>query len=223
MANLKKTPGINAASMADISFILLIFFLLVTTMGAEFGLVRLLPPMSDRPDDEIKIRERNVLVVLVSSGNALMVNKEEMDIRLLRERAKDFFNIKNDRNDDKFPEKITMDQLATKRQAEAKKAGTTFREPEGAAKVLADKFKDLYINENAVISLQNDRGTSYKMYIQVQNELAAAVRELRDAFCRNEFGSNFDDCDADQQEFVGQRVYPMAISEAEPVDKTKKK
>jgi len=193
MSSLKKTPQINAASMADISFILLIFFLVVTTMGSEFGLIRMLPPMDDGKNDT-KINKRNVFVVSVSQNNNLLVQGEYKSIGDIREMAKDFFNVRNGGDD--HPEKIEKD---------IKGLGLTT------------------VNKSAVVSLQNDRGTSYKTYIQVQNELAAAIRELRDEFSRQKFGNKYDDCTEDQQDIVGKQIYPMAISEAEPKDVSKSK
>ncbi|MDR1156137.1 MAG: biopolymer transporter ExbD [Bacteroidales bacterium] len=195
MANLKKTPQINAASMADISFILFIFFLMVTTMGTDYGLIRQLPPMSDVPNEGTEINKRNVFVVSINQHNNLMVRGEYKDISQLREMAKDFFDLRN--AGDEYPEKIQEDLPLI---------GLTT------------------INKTAVVSLQNDRGTSYKTYIQAQNELAGAVHELRDEFCLQKFGKKYDDCTQEQQDVVGKDVFPMAISEAEPKDisKTKK-
>ena len=191
MAIAKKTPGINAASMADISFILLIFFLVVTTMGSEFGLLRQLPPwVEHNPNDTgDKINKRNVLVVNISAWNALMVNGEYMEMSQLRARTKEFFNINN--AGENFPEKVAE---------ELPFLGT------------------INTNKTAVVSLQNDRSTAYKTYIQAQNELAAAVNELRDEFCMQKFGRKYEDCTPEQQDVVGNQVYKMAISEAEPKD-----
>ena len=190
--SLKKTPQINAASMADISFILLIFFLVVTTMGSEFGLIRMLPPMDDSQQSD-KINKRNVFTVAVSQYNTVLVRNEYKNISEIREMAKDFFNLSN-RGDD-YPEKEEKD---------IKGLGNTI------------------VNKGAVISLQNDRGTAYETYIQVQNELAAAVHELRDEFSMQKFGKKYDECSEDQQDIVGKQVYPMAISEAEPKDLSNK-
>ena len=196
MANIKKTPGINATSMADVSFILLIFFLMVTTMGSEFGLIRQLPPWVDtKPDDKgDKVKERNVLVVAINQFNYLLVNKEYAEMSQLRARTKEFFNINN--TGDNFPEKEAK---------ELPLLGT------------------LNVNTTALVSLQNDRSTSYKVYIQAQNELAAAINELRDEFCLQKFGSKYEDCTVEQQDVVGNQVYKMAISEAEPKDISKTK
>ena len=196
MANLKKTPQINAASMADISFILFIFFLMVTTMGTDYGLIRQLPPMVD-PKDQTPdmVNERNVFVVSVNQHNNMLVEGAYLDISELRAKTKEFYNINT--VGDRFPEKI---------QKELPLLGL------------------MTVNKTAVVSLQNDRGTSYKTYIQVQNELAAAIHELRDEFCSQRFGKKFDDCSQEQQDVVGKEIYPMSISEAEPKDigKTKK-
>ena len=190
MANIKKTPGINAASMADISFILFIFFLMVTTMGTDYGLIRQLPPMVDaNPNDADKINERNVFVVSVNQHNNLMVEGAYLDVTQLRTKTKEFYNVNT--TGENFPEKI---------QKELPLLGM------------------MTVNKTAVVSLQNDRGTSYKTYIQVQNELAGAVHELRNEFCMQRFGKKYDDCSQEQQDVVGKEIYPMSISEAEPKD-----
>ena len=189
MAIAKKTPGINAASMADISFILLIFFLVVTTMGGEFGLMRVLPPWVNPNDqDKTEVNKRNVFIVAISKDDNLLVRNEYKSITDLRAMAKDFFDINN--TGEGYPDK----------------------EP--------TEFPLLgLVNVNkGIVSLQNDRGTSYKIYIQAQNELAAAIMELRNEFCAQRFGKKFEDCTAEQQDVVGKHVYPMAISEAEPKD-----
>ena len=191
MANLKKTPGINGSSMADVSFIILIFFLMVTTMGSEFGMIRQLPPwIEHNPNDEgDKINRRNVFVVAINQHNNMLVQDQYRDVSDLRAMAKDFFYINN--TGDNYPEKEVRD---------------------------IPFIGNISVNRTAVVSLQNDRGTSYRIYMQAQNELTAAINELRDEFCMQRFGRKYDDCTQDQQEVVSRQVYPMAISEAEPKD-----
>ena len=189
MANLKKTPGINAASMADIAFIILIFFLMVTTMGSEFGMVRQLPPWTTDTKGD-KINERNVLLVFVNQHNNLMVRGEIVNISELRRRTKDFFDLSKMGDKDPEKEEKNLPFIGT-----------------------------ILVNKGAVVSLQNDRGTSYKTYLQVQNELTAAIRELRDEFCVQKFGNTFEECMQEQQDVVGKDIFPMSISEAEPRDK----
>jgi biopolymer transport protein ExbD len=195
MATLKKTPQINAASMADISFILFIFFLMVTTMGTDWGLIRMLPPwQEDVKNNTDKINERNIMVVNVNQSNYIMVNKAVTDISEVRAKTKEFYSLSS--VGERFPEKEEK-QLPL--------LGT------------------VNVNKTAIVALQNDRSTSYKTYIQVQNELAGAVHELRDEFCLQRFGSKFDDCSKEQQDVVSKDIYPMSISESEPRDLAKNK
>jgi biopolymer transport protein ExbD len=189
----RELSEINAGSMADIAFLLLIFFLVATTMDIDTGLSRLLPPMpeEDQQDDQSEIRERNVFVVLINKDDQLFVEKEVVDISQLKELTKEF--IMNPQNKTNLSEKRTEN---------------------------VDYFGEVEISKG-VISVRNDIGTSYGKYIAVQNELAAAVNELRDELCLQHFGRRFDDLDPlkptenDIIEAV-KKVIPMAISEAEP-------
>ena len=198
MANKRKLPEINASQMADISFLLLIFWLCSTTMSTDQGLSRRLPPPlppnMEKPD--VEVNERNIFIVLINSQNQLLVQGELMDVRQLREEAKAF--ILNTENDIHKPElfEVTADVLD--------KNGNVER----TLKTITTK--------NHVISLQNDRGTTYDKYIEVQNELVAAYSEVRDAYSRREFGGlTFNELTAEQQEAV-QTLFPQKISEAEP-------
>lgn len=82
----REAPEVNAGSMADIAFLLLIFFLVTTTIGVDQGINRLLPRYEDKPV-EPQINERNILRVLVNMDNQLLVNDEVMEIKNLREAA----------------------------------------------------------------------------------------------------------------------------------------
>jgi len=177
---------INASSMADIAFLLLIFFLVTTTMNVDTGLARMLPPMpEDRQDTEQDVKERNIFTVLINKSDRLLVEGLPMDITMLREKTKEF--IANPANDPKLPEKDVVD---------------------------IELFGPTEVSKG-VISLQNDRGTSYRMYMLVQNELVAAYNELRDELARTKFGKSYNELLEDEQKAV-QRVYPQRISEAEP-------
>jgi biopolymer transport protein ExbD len=198
MANKRKLPEINASQMADISFLLLIFWLCSTTMSTDQGLSRRLPPPlppnMEKPD--VEVNERNIFIVLINSQNQLLVQGELMDVRQLREEAKAF--ILNTENDIHKPElfEVTADVLD--------KNGNVER----TLKTITTK--------NHVVSLQNDRGTTYDKYIEVQNELVAAYNEIRDEYSRKEFGGlTFNELTSEQQEAV-QTLFPQKISEAEP-------
>jgi biopolymer transport protein ExbD len=194
----RELQEINAGSMADIAFLLLIFFLVATTMDIDTGISRLLPPMpeDEEMEDDQEIRERNVFVVLINKDDQLFVEREVVEVSLLKEMTKEFFVNPNDDPD-----------LSEKRP------------------LTVDFFGDMMVSKG-VISLRNDIGTSYGKYIEVQNELAAAVNELRNDLCMQRFGKKYDDLDPlndTEKDLIAavKKVYPMAISEAEPRVTTK--
>ena len=185
---------INAGSMADIAFLLLIFFLVTTTMDIDTGITRKLPPPPPEDMEDIKVKERNIFKVLVNKNDRLLVNGEPGDISLLRQQAKEFLSNPNLNNP------VSPDTRPEKKEKEIPMLGGT-----------------VYVSKG-IISLKNDRGTSYDMYIQVQNELAAAIRELRDEMSNQYFGMNFRQLsDPDKIDAI-QDAIPVAISEAEPED-----
>ncbi|MBT3365165.1 MAG: biopolymer transporter ExbD [Schleiferiaceae bacterium] len=95
--NKRATPEINAGSMADIAFLLLIFFLVTTTMDVDKGLAVRLPPWSEEPQDESNdIKEKNIFVVLVNANNDLLVEDDYLSIDQLRSAAKDFIDNNGD-------------------------------------------------------------------------------------------------------------------------------
>ena len=183
----RQVQEINAGSMADIAFLLLIFFLMTTTMDIDSGITRKLPaPTPPNAEPPPPIKERNVYIVLVNTYDQLFVEREVMDVSQLKQGVKEFItNPSNDPN------------LSEKRKAE---------EIEGLGMVQISK---------GVVSLQNDRNTSYAKYIEVQNELVAAFNELRDEYSRQQFGMPFEDLDEERKKAV-KKLYPQSISEAEP-------
>ena len=184
----RKVPAMNATSSADIAFMLLIFFLITTSMDTDKGLARRLPPPvpKDQKKNDDEINKRNLLPILISSSNQILCNGQVIDIKQLKDEVKEF--IENPYNDVHKPEKTEED---------------------------VPFFGKVMVTKKHVISLQNDRGTEYQMYISVQNELAKAYNELRDAVSRKKFGKVFADLDEEQQKAV-QMIYPQHISEAEP-------
>ena len=185
----KKTPAINSSSTADIAFLLLCYFLMTTTMGSHTGLARRLPPIPDQNQqvEDQKINRRNIIVVRINSSDKILAGSEPIDIRFLKERVKEFLD--NPNNDPTLPEKEMK---------------------------MIEGFREVPVSKG-VISLQNDRGTSYAAYIAVQNELVKAVNELRDEFARANFGKPYLRLTEDEQGWVKKAV-PQNISEAEPKD-----
>lgn len=85
----REAPEVNAGSMADIAFLLLIFFLVTTTIGVDQGINRLLPRYEDNPPVP-PINQRNILPVLVNKDNQLLVNEQVVQLKDLRQTAIDF-------------------------------------------------------------------------------------------------------------------------------------
>jgi len=131
----KSNNEINASSMADIAFLLLIFFLVTTTIDQDKGILSKLPP--DIIRETAPSSKRNVLEIFINSENQLMIEGKPSNIENVKQLTlKHIKNYKKDPNLSDSPLK-------------------------------------------AIISLQNDRGTSYETYIMLQNELKAAYNEVR--------------------------------------------
>jgi hypothetical protein len=166
-------------------------------MDTDRGLARRLPPPpeKDQIKEKVDVKTRNILVVLINLDNQVFCGGEYVDVKDVRAIAKEF--ISNPSDDPHLPEKVEED---------------------------VPFFGRMMVNKPHVISLQNDRGTRYQAYIDVQNELAAAYNELRDELSKSKWGKAFDALNEDQQKAI-QIIYPQKISEAEPknYDKINKK
>ena len=165
---------VNASSMADIAFLLLIFFLVTTTIMIDKGIAVKLPPLGD-DQPFVKIPDRNVLRVLVNGNNELLVEGQPAFIRDLKATTIEF--ITNPNQLKTLPKKPNV----------------------------------------AVISLQNDRSTSYATYIAVYNELKAAYNKVWNDVAQEQFGFYYKDLTIKQKKAI-QNDYPLFISEAEPTD-----
>lgn len=98
----RTVPEINSSSTADIAFLLLIFFLITTSMDTDRGLARQLPPPpeKDQVDNDVVVKDRNVLQIFLNFQNQLMCGGEIVDVKQLREKAKEF--IANPYNDENY-------------------------------------------------------------------------------------------------------------------------
>ncbi len=169
----RMSNEINAGSMADIAFLLLIFFLVTTTIVEDKGVLVKLPVWSEEPPENLKLNSRNVFSVLVNAQNELLVRGEPVKIRELKEKTKEFITNPGNRED------------------------------------LAESPK------NAIISLKNDRGTKYKTYLEVYNELMAAYNELRNDLALKKFNTQYEFLPRSQRLEINQEI-PLVLSEAEP-------
>ena len=185
----KKVPAMNTSSTADIAFLLLCYFLMTTTMGSQTGLSRRLPPMPDKNQkvEDQKVNRRNIIQVKINSADRILAGSEPIDISQLKDKIKEFLT--NPANDPNLPEKEIQN---------------------------IEGFGEYPVSKG-VISLQNDRGTSYQAYIAVQNELVKAVNEIREDFSRKNYGKSFVLLTEDEQAIV-KKAIPQFISEAEPKD-----
>jgi len=198
----RAAPEVNAGSMADIAFLLLIFFLVTTTIEKDKGILRSLPPIDDSEVEPPIIKQKNLFIVLLNRRDQLLVEEEEMDIRDLRQAAIDFLDNGGDVNA----------QGERCDYCQGKKDPTSSDHP-----------------DKAIISLKHDRETSYGKYIEVQNELVAAYNELRNREAQRLFNRSFQSMldEKSRNQFSPdeklndqiQRIkdmYPMKLSEAEP-------
>ena len=190
----KSTPSLNTTSSADIAFLLLIFFLVSTTMDVDKGIQRRLPPIPDekQQQQDVKVNRRNIVVVRINAQDRILAGGEPMDVTQVKNKIKEF--ITNPANSESLPEKEMKDI-------------------EGFGQYAVSK---------GVVSLQNDRGTSYSAYLRVQNEIVKAFNEIRDEFAMINYGSKYADLDEEKQKVVREAV-PQSISEAEPKDVSKKR
>lgn len=171
----RKAPEINASSMADIAFLLLIFFLVTTTIVEDKGVLVKLPPWSSEPPEILTLNTRNVYSVLVNAQNKLLVRGEPMRIGELKNNCKEFI-------------------------------------------INPQKRDDLAENpRKAIVSLKNDRGTNYKTYLEVYNELKAAYNELRNEEAMKRFGKEYEFLARSQRDEIRKDI-PLVISEAEPTN-----
>lgn len=193
MGKKRKVPGLNSSSTADISFILLIFFLITTSMDTDQGLARTLPrpPEDEQQNNEIKVKERNILNIRINKDDYVMIatltNEDYIhSISEITDRAKEF--IINANNDPNLPE---------------------------VAEKKFDLLGEVRVTPNHVISVQTDRGTSYGVYFQVQDALVKAYNELRNELAKSKFNLTYEQCTPKQQQAI-RKAIPQKISEAEP-------
>jgi hypothetical protein len=203
----RATPEVNAGSMADIAFLLLIFFLVTTTIEKDKGIARQLPPIEPPTEAPPLIKEKNLFIVNVNKDDQLLVEDNLMELKDLRQAAIEFLD----------------------------NGGAPSGSPEHCSYCKGARSSSSSDNpDKAVISVQNDRLTSYKMYIAVQNELVAAYNFLRDRESMSRYGWEFTDINkginegrykpseeealkAKMEEI--QKLYPLKLSEAEPKTK----
>lgn len=164
----RSAPEVNAGSMADIAFLLLIFFLVTTTIETDTGLNRKLPPIDDEQVEPPIIKQKNIFTVLISRDNQMLVEDELMELKDLRKAAIDFLD----------------------------NGGGTGDEACSFCKGKRDQSSSDN-PDKAIISLKNERETTYSTYISVQNELVAAYNTLRNRRAQELYGLTLAEMEAE--------------------------
>uniref|UniRef100_UPI00404A80A9 ExbD/TolR family protein n=1 Tax=Gelidibacter sp. TaxID=2018083 RepID=UPI00404A80A9 len=195
----RAAPEVNAGSMADIAFLLLIFFLVTTTIETDTGLNRKLPPIDENTEPPI-IKQKNIFTVLINGKNQLLVEDELMELKDLRKAAVEFLDNGGGTGEDACS------------YCKGKKSADSSDNP-----------------DKAIISLKNERETTYSTYISVQNELVAAYNQLRDRRAMELYGITFKEMqkNVDDANYVGSKTklkeqiekiqleYPQKLSEVQ--------
>jgi len=158
----RTAPEVNAGSMADIAFLLLIFFLVTTTIETDKGISRKLPPIQDENVEPPVIKQKNIFTVIVNRDNQLLVEDQPMKVKDLRAAAVKFLDNGAGAGDDACS------------YCQGAKDPSSSDNP-----------------TKAIISLVNDRKTEYGTYISVQNELVAAYNVLRNQASQRLYGKDY--------------------------------
>lgn len=212
----RELEEINAGSMADIAFLLLIFFLVTTTMEVDAGIGRTLPLKNDNPpDNNVEIRDRDILEINCNSNDQLLVEGKLTAIDDLEDIVRDYYtdNMNGETNPlmpeykqitiPKCQQEISKIQEALVNEPDNTYASNELEKWKTKLKLCEELPTGQYseISKMAIIRLKNQAGTSYGLYIEIQNILKKVVNELRVKQC----------------EEIWQRDY-FALDEAEPED-----
>lgn len=185
----KRIPGLNTTATADISFMLLVFFLVVSSMDTDKGLSRQLPPPTDeKQEQEQLVKERNVLNLVIDAHDRLTCNGDTIGMDDLTDRVADF--VANDRNASDKPEKSVRE---------------------------VHLFGRCQVSDRHILSLQVSRKTSYDAYFQMQNAVVAAYMRLRNQKAQQRFNRCYAQCTPEQRRSIDM-IYPQRISESQPTE-----
>lgn len=201
----RMVQEVNAGSMADIAFLLLIFFLVTTTIASNKGIQNLLPPKQDPnvPPPEINLNERNIFNILVNANNQLLVEGEYIEnADLLSEDIKDF--LLNFGSPD-------ADAVALYNGLPQSLKARANRDP---------KSSDHPMSGGAVVSIKTNRGTSYEKYLEVLDQVKKAYFEIyaeRVGLTAEQYRALTGKNPAEKELMDrGKEGIPLAISIAEP-------
>lgn len=208
----RNAPEVNAGSMADIAFLLLIFFLVTTTIEKDSGIPRQLPPLEEDKPQDIIIKEKNVFQVNLNKNNQIFVKtageEKIVELKDIRQMAVDF--IDNGAGIGNPVDGATEGKRCD--YCKGKRNSSSSDHP-----------------NKAIISLQSDGETEYGSYVEVQNELMAAYNVLRNREAQRLYNRDYVDMakEYSENQFADNRLemkekvdrikklYPMLLSEAQ--------
>lgn len=205
MSRHRIPPETNAGSMADIAFLILIFFLVATTIETNAGIDRKLPPKEATPP--IPFREKNILRIVLNKNNEVMVENELVYIAQLKD--------------------LVMDFLDNGGISKGEKGFCGYCKGNGNEKSSDNP-------EKAIISLTGDRMAKYAVYVSIQDQLNEAYHTLRNREAQQLFGINYTQMESDyysqetsevEKKALKDKIerirdrFPLKISEAQTVFK----
>jgi len=200
----RENSEINAGSMADIAFLLLIFFLVTTTMDVDSGIARKLPEKTDETP-KVTIKEKNILDIVVNRKNQLLVENEFVQVTDIKKLAMDF-----------------IDNGGGLSAPKDDKPGEPCDYCNGAKDPASSDHPT-----KAIISLTSDRGTTYGMYISIQNKIEEGYNELRNRLSLKLYNRSYKDLLKDYKDDPSEALkakidnlkakYPQIITEPEPI------
>ena len=180
----RETPGLDTTSTADISFMLLIFFLVTSSMDSDKGLARQLPPPDDQMEEqELVVKRRNVMELRLDAAGQLTCDGDTVSTDTLTQRIARFVD-----NADGDPQKPEMSMR------DVNLLGTT------------------HVSDRHVIFIDVSPEATYDAYFHLQDAIVAAYSGLRDQIARKSFGHGYSDCTQEERDAVAM-VYPQRISE----------
>lgn len=220
----RNSPEISAGSMADIAFLLLIFFLVTTTMEKEAGIMRILPELTNEPSEEVN--RRNVIDILVNDENKILFKGEPVQMKEVKPRLMDM--ILNTSDNPKWPQNFDIEYDKLKSLVEQAKENLDNADEDKVKTMQAkletaelrlkayETFGDAFQKSAHVVSIQSTRGADYKTYIELSDQILLAYSGLREKLAKRRLNKDWKELSTEEKEML-KIVYSTNISEAQTV------
>lgn len=229
----RELGEINAGSMADIAFLLLIFFLVTTTMDFDQGISKVLPQKPPENMPPVILLDRNVLTIQANFNDEMLVDDEPLQITELKEKVIEF--MKNEKDDETLPLMDEVTKVSCEEKIKILKQNIQENPDSEQLTLWESDLKDWEARKEAVavvgnyrvipklsvISVQTDNGTSYEYYIKIQDALKGAINDLRNEWSLKAYDKKYTDLKesdpADMEKIrIIRAIVPERIAEMEP-------